>query len=314
MQTIQAVGARSHLAFVEETEYGVTPAAPTLTKMANAIYGESLAATYEELMSNQITGNRARSAVRQGNQTVSGKVPLEASVANIATLLKHTLGAHTSTGAGPYSHVFKRGALPVGLTLEKWFADISKGYKFTGCRVNSMTLQVGSTGLVTGDIDFMGREMTTLTAPLGTLNEGAAHKPLAHHEATVKIDGLVADVMALNLTITNGLAATQLVGSRFAAGQVEGVGDVTGQITLMFSDLVAAQNVINETEHSLAVKFSNEDGSLEFSIPSCRFLGDPVAKIASDKGVTLVLNIRGIYNAAAASDLVVTVVSSEATV
>ena len=85
---MQATGSQSYIAICDETTYGVTPASPTLQKLTAMVYGESLGASYEEVVSNSVNGTRAKSDVRNGNQTVSGRVPFELSIAKVGSQLE----------------------------------------------------------------------------------------------------------------------------------------------------------------------------------------------------------------------------------
>lgn len=311
---MQATGSQSYIAICDETTYGVTPNTPTLQKLTAMVYGESLGASYEEVVSNSVNGTRAKSDVRNGNQTVSGRIPFELSIASLGKLFKHAIGTPTKTGSGPYVHTYKRGALPPGMSVQKWFADIAKGYNFTGCRVNSLALTIGNTGAVTGDIELMGQDMVPATAVLGTLADDIAHKQVLHCEAGVTIDGTAAALVSANLTITNGLDGQRAVGSRTLRSLREGVGEITGQLTMFFEGVTSANDVINETSRNVTITFTHADGSLEIELPATKFTGDPVAKIASDKGLTVVHNFRALLSAADQSDIVVTLTNGQETV
>lgn len=312
---MQATGAQSYIAICDETVYGTTPATPTLQKLTAMVYGESLGATSEEVVSNSVNGKRAKADVRNGNLTVSGRVPFELSIASLGKVLKHAIGTPAAaTGTGPYTHVFKRGPLPVSMSIQKWFADIAKGYTFTGCKVNSLALTVGNTGNVTGDLEVMGQTMTPATAVLGSLATDIQHKQVLHSEASVTIDGTPAALVSVNLTITNGLDQQRAVGSRIARSTREGVGEITGQVTVFFEGVTEASWVSGEALKAVTLAFTHDDGSLTIALPATKFTGDPVAKIASDKGLTVVLNFRALFDATAESDIVVTLVNGQETV
>ena len=93
---VQAVGAKGRLSYVEETTYGTTPGSPSMRQLSAALYGETLGATFDELVSNAINANRSRESVRGGNIAVTGAIPFELPLLGFGTIAKHILGTATS--------------------------------------------------------------------------------------------------------------------------------------------------------------------------------------------------------------------------
>lgn len=310
----QAVGAFGRIAYVEESTWGTTPGTPAMKLLKAGVYGESLSASIEELQSNSINSNRAVEAVLQGNIDVKGAVPIEVPLLGIGTLLKHALGTVNTTGTGPYTHVFKRGALPAGLTLEKGFTDIGQYIVFTGCRIDKLSIAVNPQGLVTGSMDVIGKDFSASGTPLDASVDTVTHTPFAQHQATFQEGGGAVTLLNLNLNITNGLEPVRVIGSRNIGALTEGKGEVTGDVTVMFENLTLFNKWKNGTATSLKATFTSGAHSLEFYLPSVRYNGEAVPKIASDKGVVVPLPFRAIYDSGEATDIKVTLINTEATV
>lgn len=309
----QAIGAQGRITFVPETTWGVTPGSPTMKFIKAATYGESLGGTIEELISNSINANRAIDAMRGGNVDVRGAIPVELPILGIGTLLKHTLGTVVTTGAGPYTHVIKRGVLPVGMTIEKGFLDIGQYFRFNGCKPNSLSLSIASQGLVTGTMEVIGKGFDAFGTSLGA-PAALVHAPYVQHEAVVLEGGGGANVLGMNLNLTNNLDPVRAIGSRYLVALTEGKGDVTGDISLMFENLTVFNKWLVETPTNLKVTFTSGTNSIAFDIPNVRYTGDAVPKMQSAQGVVVPLNFRGIYDATALSDLVITIVNTEVTI
>lgn len=318
---MNAIGANAYIAFCEETAYGTTPATPAMTQLSAMLPGESISRKNEELLSNAITGARARKDSRLGNTTVSGSLPFELSINSLATILKHALGPVVTTGAAaPYTHTIKRGPLPVGLTIEKAFPDIGQYYRYTGCRIDSMSLQVGTSGFVTGDLAFIGQDEISAASALGTPTV-PDHIPLAHFDAvfTSDISGVQvpAQVLSLNLNLNNGLDGQRVVGSRDIASLREGMGEITGTLTVLFENDDYLSAMGTGVEFNSVLTFTDDDtgDSLQFRLPRTVYTGgDITPKIASDKGIVLTLAIRGLYDTTTATDFMVTVVNDAAAI
>lgn len=312
---VQAIGANAFLSYVEESTWGTTPGSPSMVLLKAATYGETLSANMEELRSNSINSNRAVESVRGGNFDVGGGIPFEAALLGFGTILKHALGDVTTTGAGPYTHVIKRGTLPAGLTIEKGFDDINQYFVYTGCKVNSIDFNVASSGLVTGTLNILGKQVSASGTSLGTPSS-STHTPIVHHEATaVNEGGSSATILNLTCSITNNIQADRYnVGSRYRAAAQEGKGDATGTVTFLFEDLTLYNKWLNETESSLDITFTQGSSSLKLDFPSVYYTGQAGPTIETDQGVVIALNFRAVYDATDASDVVATLINTEATI
>lgn len=311
---VQAIGANAFLSFVEESTWGTTPGSPSMQLLKAATYGETLSANMEELRSNSINGNRAVEYVRGGNFDVGGGIPFELPLLGFATILKHVLGDNATTGAGPYTHTIKRGTLPAGLTIEKGFSDISQYFVYTGVKINSMDFTISNSGLVTGTLNVLGKDVSASGTSLGTPSS-TTHTPIVHHEAAVNEGGASATVLGITGTITNNLKADDYnVGSRYRAALGEGKGDITGTVTFLFEDLTYFNKWLNETATSLDVAFTVSGGSLVIDFPNVRYTGQASPAIETDQGLVVAMNFRAIYDNTDLSDVVITVTNSEATI
>lgn len=311
----QAIGASAQISYVEETTYGTTPGSPSMKLLKAATYGASLSANIEELRSNSINANRSVESARGGNIAVTGSIPFELPALGLGTILKHVLGSNVTTGAGPtYTHTIKRGSLPVGLTIEKGFTDISQYMVHTGCRFNSMALSLSPQGLVTGSLEVVGQDETASGSSLGSPSS-VAHDPFAHHEATVLEGGGAADILGFEASLTNNLdTAGYVVGSRNINTLPAGKGDATGTVTFLFEDLVKYNKWLNETETSLKVTYSDGSNSIELFWPKVKFFGAGSPAIETDQGIVLTMDFRAVYDSSEATDLKITIVNTEATI
>lgn len=309
----QAQGAQGRFTYVQESAWGVTPGSPAMKLLKAAVYGESLGGDIEELISNSINSNRAVEAVRGGKIDVKGAIPIEAAALGLGTIFKNILGSNTTTGAGPYVHTMKRGALPAGLTLEKGFTDLAQYFKFTGIKINAASLNINATGLVTGSLDVVGKDVAVSGTSLGSPTS-VAHTPFVSHEAVCQEGGGAATLLSMSINITNNIDAPNAVGSRYVVAATEGRGETTGEIVVMFDSLSLFNKWLNETSSSLQVTLTNGSNSLDILLPNIRYVGDAVPKIANAQGVVVPLRYRAIYDGTEATDIKLTLTNTEATV
>lgn len=308
----QASGAKARLSYCEETTWGTTPATPSMIQLKAATPGVALKSEVEKLVSNAINGNRAVEAARGGNITVSGSVPFELPLLGIGKLFKHALGPVTTTGtAAPYTHVIKRGSLPAGLSMEVGYTDISQYFVYRGCRVNQLSLSVGNSGIITGSLDLVGKEgAAPATTSLGTPT-AATHTPFVQHEAAFLEAGVAAKVISFSLTLANNMESVRTIGSRNLASLPEGKGDLTGSMTVIFEDVALINKVLNETQTTLKLTFSNASGSIEFLLPAVKLFGAAGNGIETAQGLVTAVDFQGLYDATEATDLKITITNSE---
>ena len=310
----QAVGALAYLAYVPEVTWNTTPGTPSLIQLKAGVYGESMGMEIDEHISNSINSKRAVETVRGGNKHFKGSIPIEFAALGLGTLLKHALGPVSTSGAGPYVHVIKRGALAAGMTIEKGFTDLAQYFMFTGCKPEKLSGSVSPSGIFTGSLDFVGGGMTTATSPLDASLTASTHTPFMEHEAVVTEGGSGVTVLGFDFEITNNIDEVLAVGSRVPVALTEGKGDCTGNLTLMFENMTAFNKFLNETATEAKIVFTNGANILEFYFPEIRYIGDAVPKIANAQGVVVPLKFRAIYDTSELTDVKITLTNTESTI
>lgn len=222
--------------------------------------------------------------------------------------------AVATVGAAAYKHVITRGALPVGLGAEIAYPDITQYNAFDGLRIESMSLSVGTSGMVTGSMNLVGKTSTILATASGTPSS-VTHVPFVHHEATLMDGGASASMTALSFDIGNDIEQIRVIGSRTIASAREGMGNASGKITTLFQDATMINKVINETASSLRAFFGAADGtgSIEFKFPNVKYFGDAGNGIQTTKGIVQSNDFQA-DSSVGSTDITVTIINSEATI
>ena len=153
----QARGANAQIIIQEETTYKTDPASPDCSLVPFSTCELRLARNTES--SSLIKKSRNPQKPNRGNTEISGPISTELQ-AYIGLLYKATLGNVTTTGSGPYTHVFTVGESVPSLLIEKGFTDIDQYFKYQGCKVNRMALAVTASGAQKLDFDFLGAKET----------------------------------------------------------------------------------------------------------------------------------------------------------
>lgn len=239
-----------------------------------------------------LTGKRGASRSAGGNKSVEGPWGYEVAPESVGIVLKHLVGAPTTTGAGPYTHVFQHAltganVLPPGLTLEQDFGSgvlsgTARILRLLGCRINQGQLSLTPAGFPTMSLDIVGADWLQAATPLDATPTDYGHTGFEASNVTVQI-GSVAKNIPLNqltLTIGNDLDTDKyaISGGGVRAGLGEGQALVTGQINAFLDHEDVINTILSGTDTEMTITISRGTGlgtagneSLVISIPALVF-------------------------------------------
>lgn len=276
----QARGTQTTVALFEEDTFGADPSVPDGQLLYHT--GTGLSKQQNLLDSATITAARGKAKPFKGNINDSGAIGMELSAESIGTLLKHTMGDNTTTGAGPYSHALKIGDLPLSLTVEVDYgasqAGASRFLKHQGCRVNSAAFEFPTEGACTASFDMVGANAVPSATALDATLTDNGETTFSSFEASIEEGGAgIAIVKTCSINISNELDQDSYVigsgGKRVALP--EGQAMVTGSITALFAGTALLDKALAGTTSSLKITLSRGDGlgsagneSIEFDIPN----------------------------------------------
>lgn len=160
-------------------------------------------------------------------------------------------------------------------SIEKEFTDVSQHFMFTGCGVESMSLDFSTGSILTGSINFLGESSTRSTATqfpsgLGSV-VAATTSPVMNsvQGTTVLLDGASLGescAESFSLNIGTGLRGIRCLGSGLGFSDVvAGTFDITATLNLFFgaasSAAVYDKMLLNQSlSFAIAVTDANGDG------------------------------------------------------
>lgn len=210
--------------------------------------------------------------------------------ANSGTLPVVIKGSHLRN-PGTISDITKQ-----SFSIETGFTDINQYFLMSGLRVGSFELEVSAGDLVTIAYEFMGRRTTTgATSTLGNASAfdvlgttGTEVYNATSNVGTVYKDGvqLSTAVMSISMSGDASLREQPAVGEKFPAGIGYGRFTLEGEINAYFQDLDQYNDFLNHQTVSIAFDFEDVDhNAYWFTIPSVKFLSDPIAPAGIDEDV-----------------------------
>lgn len=255
----------------------------------------------------QGVGLRVGSRVaRSGSRVVasaegSGDLTIEAVTKGLGLLWQLGLGSGTSTlvSAGLYQQVFTLGDVMPSATIQKGIprADGTvDAYTFTGCMVESLTIDCPNADNVKVKTSWNAKDMTTATAYTapsyatgpsvftfahGAVYSGALTAPTATALGSAATP--VASIRSGSITIKHNLKTDRY--NCGGGGRKEkpfaGIREISGSLVAEYADAAFRDAIVNDTSMTLVKTFTAGADVLQIVIPDVRFDGD-IVKASTD--------------------------------
>jgi Phage tail tube protein len=188
-------------------------------------------------------------------------------------------------------------------TIEHNFSDIVQSEQFKDCVPSQMDVKLPPSGMATVDFQFMGIDMDTSTSAYFTSPTGATTSGiLAAVNGALFVQGLqVGLITGLNFTVKgNYTKVGGVVGANVEPDIVPGAIDVSGQVTIVFTDGVMRDYFINETEVSIVCAFTTSGAAnadfQSYTFPRCKMGG--ATKDDGEKALIMTMPFTALENVA----------------
>lgn len=181
-------------------------------------------------------------------------------------------------------------------TIERFLSDRGLYQNFKGVRVNQVQISAPASGMVTVTFGLMGQDgsgfaSTTLSS---TYVAAPQTSPFASVFGELYEGGAVMGfVTAADLTINNNMAGPQVVGRETMPDMLFGrYADVTGTLTVLFTDAAMHSKFVNEAESTLILRFQDRSdlnsgtGFIQFTMPRIKYTGADMDD-SPDTGITM---------------------------
>jgi hypothetical protein len=308
-----AKGSRASAIIYEEATYAVAPPTPQGLQLSATQIDVGL--TRGSNKSAVLRGDRNPTEGFLGRRAVAGNIVTQPGVREIAFIMKHCLGAVTTTGAGPYTHVVKVGALPTGLTLDKFFADLVLVERYLGLRINSFTFTVNDDGLLEVTFAFTGSTEVDDTVILDIAPKVYAIQPFAVPRLTINEGGAPLTIgKNLTITVANNLDGDigRVMGNNGAIADLpEGIMSVDISMEVLFQSTALLNKAKNETVSSFVITFPAASAGHSFALGFNEIKYDvSEPTVRGPLGITVPMKAYGFYTAdSAASSVIATIIN-----
>ncbi len=301
-----AATSRTRVAYISESTFGTTPATPTFLEMRRTSGG--LGIKKGTVVSDQVTLDRNVRAEYQVSQDVAGSYDFEFAADSYDDMLAGALRASWAT------NVLVNGVAEPSFTFEETI-DLTGSYayhRFTGCMVESLSLNLGARKAVTGSVNIMGQQAALATSIItGATYTAPATTPVetADKVATLTVAGIspAPKVKGLSLNINNNLRIRDKVGSLYTDSFGVGMCDITGSLEAYFETNELYQAVLDHGGGALSFTLGSvANKKYTVLMPSVTFLDGSKKLGGKNDDVMVSIPFRAVYDATTAGSIKIT--------
>jgi len=232
----------------------------------------------------RLTGAGFNAANVNNNLLVVSETALVLTVVPLSTTLpvaEGPIASATATIAGKQTYAPLAGHTDDSFTVEEFYSDIGQSETYTGLKVGSMAVTLPSTGLVTCNFGFMGKNLarTDTTQYFTTPTAAGTDGIFASVSGRLVVNGVpVALITSMDFTIDRGLEAATVIGSNVNADVFTGRIRVTGNFSTYFTDGTFRNYFNDEAKVSLVVALATSNAPnadvISFSMPTVKIGSD----------------------------------------
>lgn len=280
----RAQGARALQALAFESTYGVAPGSGFIQMP----FARTTLGADQPLESSELLGQgRDPLDPTKGVITAGGQVTVPVDVEAFGHWLKSVFGAPTTTGTGPYTHVFQSGAwtLP-SYSVENGFPDVPSFSMVRGCMTDKLSIPMGREGnlVATVDVIAQGENDPTPATTAGTPSPITV-KRFGHFNGVLQREGSsFADVTGAEFMYSNNLDPVDGIGAEID-GIDPSVAAATGKLDVRFANEILLDQAIAGDPCSLQYGWTLASGeSLTVDVHRV-FLPRPKREIQGPQGV-----------------------------
>lgn len=236
----------------------------------------------------QSTGAAGDRYSAPGPNTVDISMVLLPSYTGFGTVLVAALGAHSTTGAGPYVHLYKLAAADASSdTLEIPDGDSGNADTYTGwqCSMTEFSVEAGSKTYMRVSLKGIAQKWlsrTTTSTPTFT-GAGVPTPVLYYQSGNLAFNSANYLPKSFKLTIDHGYSRVDVLGSQNTVQPVKDKrGSYTASMVLEFTDTQFAALMVAhraQTESDLTYTFTSGSNSMLFTLHNAKIVsvGRPLA-------------------------------------
>jgi|GEM_PF-3608632 len=257
------------LRYFVETTYGETPSpAPTLSTIL--VTSETLTTNFDTIESEAVVGDRQVQNIVRVGQICEGEINCELNYSNLDDFFRGALADAWDTDT------LENASTLVSYGLEKEASDLGIFYRFSGARVNTLSVEMEIQSMIRASVGVMakGGVFADSTFGDGSPNSATSNEPMVTLSRLTLNEGgsEMACPTRFTFNTDNELRQKRCLGDDDISGINLGIFRASGTLEAYFEDRTYVDKLVNDTATDFEIIAQDADGnSYTFTFPQAKF-------------------------------------------
>jgi len=205
------------------------------------------------------------------------------------------------------ARVIKKGSTVTSFAIEKAFTDVTEYQLYTGGIVNTVNLEVSPNAMITGSFGMMFQDAENGgTVYHNDITGVVTNRPFDAFTGYIKENDTTNSIASsLSISLDNGFERNFVLMQNTAPQMTSGKSNVTGSVTLYFSDSIIYDKFVNETESSIELRLADdENNGYVITLPRIKYTSADTP-VSSDGAIINTMNFQALDDETEESNIII---------
>jgi hypothetical protein len=205
------------------------------------------------------------------------------------------------------ARVIKKGSTVTSFAIEKAFTDVNEYQLYTGGIVNTVNLEVSPNAMITGSFGMLFQDAENGgTVYHNDVTGVVTNRPFDAFTGYIKENDTTNSIASsLSISLDNGFERNFVLMQDTAPQMTSGKSNVTGSVTLYFSDSIIYDKFVNETESSIELRLADdENNGYVITLPRIKYTSADTP-VSSDGAIINTMNFQALDDETEESNIII---------
>ena len=205
------------------------------------------------------------------------------------------------------ARVIKKGSTVTSFAIEKAFTDVNEYQLYTGGIVNTVNLEVSPNAMITGSFGMLFQDAENGgTVYHNDITGVVTNRPFDAFTGYIKENDTTNSIASsLSISLDNGFERNFVLMQNTAPQMTSGKSNVTGSVTLYFSDSIIYDKFVNETESSIELRLADdENNGYVITLPRIKYTSADTP-VSSDGAIINTMNFQALDDETEESNIII---------
>ena len=205
------------------------------------------------------------------------------------------------------ARVIKKGSTVTSFAIEKAFTDVNEYQLYTGGIVNTVNLEVSPNAMITGSFGMLFQDAENgITDYHNDITEVVTNRPFDAFTGYIKENDTTNSIASsLSISLDNGFERNFVLMQNTAPQMTSGKSNVTGSVTLYFSDSIIYDKFVNETESSIELRLADDgNNGYVITLPRIKYTSADTP-VSSDGAIINTMNFQALDDETEESNIII---------